>query len=124
MSDIRAFHTFLDKQAGTLLSKAEAMQAKQAINSLRGTNVIYKGKNCKEISRLIVDAQGKVTRQMLGKQPVSISIKEIMKTQRWTSALVGQGMPFARAQAIARGLTRGLSAGAAELPKAEAAAGL
>ena len=124
MSDIRAFHTFLDKQAGTLLSKAEAMQAKQAINSLRGTEVIYKGKKGQEIGRLIVDAQGKVSRQMLGKQPVSISIKELMKTQRWTSALVGQGMPFARAQAIARGLTRGLSAGAAELPRAEAAAGL
>ena len=124
-ADLRGVNAFLDAQAGKLLSKVEAMQTKQALNSLRGAEpIIFNNKAGQEAARVYMDANGQIFRQMAGKQAVKVSPSEIIRTQRWMKLLTDQGIPAARAQAIARGLTRGLSSGAREVPEAESAAGL
>jgi len=125
MADLRAFNSFLDAQAGKLVSKVEAMQTKQALNALRGADpIIYTDKAGKEAARIWMDAEGKIFRQVPGKSATRATPSELMKTKRWSQILLNQGISPARAQQISRGLIRGLSAGAGEVPNAEAAAGL
>jgi hypothetical protein len=124
-TDVGRLHTFLDTQAGKLLSKAESMQVKRAVDSLRGAEaIVFKNKAGRELSRIYVDESGKIFRQFPGRAPTKATMSELLKTQRWKSALMNQGIPAARAQQIGRGITRGLSAGAGGVPDAEAAAGL
>lgn len=126
-SDLGRLHSYLDAQAGKLLPKVEAMKAKQALNALKGAEpVIFTNKAGKEVSRIFMDSNGQVFRLMAkpGAVPVKVPPSEILKTQRWTKLLMDQGIPAAQAQAIGRGLTRGFSSGAGEVPDAEAAAGL
>jgi hypothetical protein len=131
MSDIRAFHSFLDQQAGKLLSKTESAQIKQATQSMVGNPVKFAMGDGKIAKVIYADAKtGKVFKTVfdpkIGKMgaPVETSIMDLMKTNIGRNKLAEAGLNPDRFTAIARGLTRGLSAGAGEVPDAEAAAGL